>query len=114
MSVDEANKILPGEVESLIDALKSVGGGNLTRDAATNLQKCIKATVLEGKKSTITITLDIKKQGDDMIIIEGATKANIPIKKMSAGFFYSQSNFLPSRNRQDQMTMPFNKEEGDQ
>lgn len=110
MSSPNDNTIQPGEVDSLIESLKSVGGGKLTQQAAENLQKCVKATVLQGKKSTLTITLDIKKQGDDMIMIEGATKANVPAQKMSAGFFYSQQNFLPSRNRQDQMVMPFNEE----
>lgn len=104
MTVKE-NTILPGEVQGLIDAIKSIGGGSLSQQAANNLQKAVKATVLQGKKSTINITLAIKKSGDDMITIEGTTKANIPITPISGGFFYNPRTFMPSRNRQDQLVM---------
>ena len=98
------NEILPGEVQSLIDALNSIGGA-LSEKAAINLQKAVKSTVLQGKKSTVSITLAIKKQGDDMITIEGTTKANIPQTPITGGFFFNPRTYMPSRNRQDQLVM---------
>ena len=46
-------EIHPGEIEVLIEAMKSIGGGELTRQAAENLQKAVKATYLNDKKSSI-------------------------------------------------------------
>lgn len=110
MSAKETT-ILPGEVQELIDAIKSIGGGALSQQAANNLQKAVKATVLQNKKSTVNITLSIKKSGDDMIVIDGTTKANIPTTPISGGFFYNPRTFMPSRNRQDQLVMNLNKGE---
>lgn len=101
--------IVPNEIEALIDAMKSVGGGELTQMAATNLQKVVKATMLEGKNSTIQINLKIVKTNEEMIIIEGTTKATLPTPKITGAFFVDKQKYLPSRNRPDQMVMDFNK-----
>lgn len=103
----DANSIVPGEVQALIEAIKTIGGGALSQQAATKLSEAVKATVLLGKNSSVTIQLKIKKANEEMITIEGNTKATIPQAPISAGFFYSQQNYMPSRNRQDQMTIPF-------
>jgi hypothetical protein len=113
MSANETigGTIFPGEVQALIDAIQSIGGGALSQKAADNLQKAVKATVLQGKKSTVSITLSIKKANDEMITIEGDTKASIPSTPIAGGFFYNPRTFMPSRNRQDQMVMDFKKGE---
>ena len=75
--------IYPAEIEILIEAMKSIGGGELTRQAAENLQRAVKATCLEDKKSSVTIVLTIQKTNDEMITISGATKATLPAQKIS-------------------------------
>ncbi len=107
-SSQDQSTIQPGEVQSLIEAIQSIGGGLLSQQAATNLQKAVKATVLQGKKSSIVITLNIKKANDEMVTIEGTTKANIPQTPIAGGFFFNQRTYMPSRNRQDQMVIDFN------
>jgi len=103
------NEIVPSEIESLIEAMKSVGGGELTQQAANNLQKAVKATMIEGKKSTITITLGIIRTNEEMITIEGTTKATLPTPKISGAFFVNKQSYLPTRNRPDQAVIDFNK-----
>ncbi len=101
--------IYPAEIEILIEAMKSIGGGELTRQAAENLQRAVKATCLEDKKSSVTIVLTIQKTNDEMITISGATKATLPAQKISGAFFVNHQTYLPQRNRPNQMVMEFNK-----
>lgn len=51
------NIISPGHVESMIEALKAIGKGSLASQIAEGLQESVKATAIEGKKSSITIKL---------------------------------------------------------
>lgn len=101
--------IYPAEIEILIEAMKSIGGGELTRQAAENLQRAVKATCLEDKKSSVTIVLTIQKTNDEMITISGSTKATLPAQKISGAFFVNHQTYLPQRNRPNQMVMEFNK-----
>ena len=103
------SEILPDEINVLIDAMKSIGGGELTRQAAQNLQKAVKSTYLNEKKSSISINIDIHKANDEMITLTGTTKANLPANKITGAFFVNQQTFLPSRNRPDQLVMTFDK-----
>ncbi|HAC70147.1 MAG TPA: hypothetical protein DCF41_00330 [Arcobacter skirrowii] len=107
--MDEQKEIYPAEIETLIEAMKSIGGGELTRQAAENLQKAVKATYLNDKKSSIQIVIEITKTNDEMITLTGSTKANLPANKIQGAFFVNQKTFLPSRNRPNQMVMEFNK-----
>ena len=105
----QENEIFPAEIESLIDAMKSIGGGQLTQQAANNLQQAVKATCIEDKKSSITITLTVSKTNDEMITITGSTKATLPAQKIQGAFFVNHQTYLPTRNRPNQMVMEFNK-----
>ena len=102
--------IYPAEIEILIEAMKSIGGGELTRQAAENLQRAVKATCLEDKKSSVTIVLTIQKTNDEMITISGSTKATLPAQKISGAFFVNHQTYLPQRNRPNQMVMDFRKD----
>jgi hypothetical protein len=102
--------IYPAEIEILIEAMKSIGGGELTRQAADNLQRAVKATCLEDKKSSVTIVLTIAKTNDEMITISGSTKATLPAQKISGAFFVNHQTYLPQRNRPNQMVMDFRKD----
>ncbi|OCL85714.1 hypothetical protein AAX26_01781 [Aliarcobacter thereius] len=99
--------IQPADVEVFIDAFKSIGGGNLALQVAQNLQKAVKNTYINEKKSSISINIDIIKTNDEMISLSGSTKANLPVQRISGAFFVNQQTFLPSRNRPDQMLMNF-------
>ena len=102
--------IYPAEIEILIEAMKSIGGGELTRQAADNLQRAVKATCLEDKKSSVTIVLTIQKTNDEMITISGSTKATLPAQKISGAFFVNHQTYLPQRNRPNQLVMDFRKD----
>lgn len=107
---DNNTEIYPAEIETLIDAMKSIGGGELTRQAASNLQKAVKATCLEDKKSSIIIELTISKTNDEMITISGSTRAKLPTQKITGAFFVNHQTYLPTRNRPNQMVMDFKKD----
>lgn len=109
MGADNAD-IYPAEIEILIEAMKSIGGGELTRQAANNLQKAVKATCLEDKKSSVTIVLTIAKTNDEMITISGSTKASLPAQKISGAFFVNHQTYLPQRNRPNQTVIDFKKD----
>ena len=103
----EENQILPGHVDPMIAALKSVGKGSLAAQMAENLQDAVKATMLEGKKSTITMKLEITKQSDEMITLTGYSEAKIPKPKPSGSFFVDpMKNYTIGRNRPDQQILP--------
>lgn len=108
--MDANTDIYPAEIEILIEAMKSIGGGELTRQAADNLQKAVKATCLEDKKSSITIVLTIQKTNDEMITISGSTKASLPAQKISGAFFVNHQTYLPQRNRPNQTVIDFKKD----
>ncbi|MFW2606225.1 hypothetical protein [Aliarcobacter butzleri] len=101
--------VQPEDVEVFIDAFKSIGGGHLALQVAQNLQKAVKSTYLNEKKSSISINIDIHKANDEMITLTGTTKANLPANKITGAFFVNQQTFLPSRNRPDQLVMTFDK-----
>lgn len=105
-----ANEILPDEINVLIDAMKSIGGGELTRQAAANLSKAVKATCLEDKKSSVIIELTISKSNDEMITIAGSTRAKLPTHQISGAFFVNHQTYLPQRDRPNQMVMNFTKQ----
>ena len=109
MGADSAD-IYPAEIEILIEAMKSIGGGELTRQAADNLQRAVKATCLEDKKSSVTIVLTIQKTNDEMITISGSTKATLPAQKISGAFFVNHQTYLPQRNRPNQTVIDFKKD----
>ena len=89
---------------------KVLGGGELTRQAAENLQRAVKATVIEDKKSSVTIVLTISKTNDEMITISGSTRAKLPTQKITGAFFVNHQTYLPTRNRPNQMVMDFRKD----
>lgn len=98
--------ILPAEVEAFISAFKSIGQGTLSEEAARSLQQAIKATVMEQKKSIVTIKLHIKHNVEDQIVIEGEVSATVPKPKSTAAFFVDTRTFLPTRNRPNQQVLP--------
>ncbi len=98
-------QILPKQVEAFINAFKAMGGGELSMQAGDKLSKAIKATMVEGKKSTVTITLSVIKTNEEMITIDGAIKINTPTPKISGAFFVDCKNYLPSRNRPEQQLL---------
>ncbi len=102
----EQTTVLPKDIERFINAFRSIGKGALSEQAARDMQKAIKATMIEGKKSTVTIKLDIKRSSEDMITIDGESKATIPTTKISGAFFVDRE-FLPTRNRPEQLVMKF-------
>ena len=101
--------VLPKQVEAFVNAFQSIGGGDLSTQAGEKLSKAIKATMIEGKKSTVTITLGIARTNEEMITIEGAVKATLPTPKITGAFFVDCQNYLPSRNRPDQQVIDFDK-----
>ena len=98
--------ILPSQVEQFLNAFKSIGAGSLSEEAAAQLQRAVKATMIEQKKSTVTIKLHIKSNVEDQIVIEGECTATVPKPKPKAAFFVDTRTYMPTRNRPDQQILP--------
>jgi len=104
----QENIILPRHVESMIEALKAIGKGSLAEQIAKGMQDAVKATALEGKKSSITIKLEISKQSDEMLSLTGECIVKIPKPKPSSSFFFdAMDGYQIGRNKPDQQILPF-------
>ena len=102
----EENQIFPSHIDALISALKSIGKGELATQAADQLREAVKATIIEGKKSIITIKLEITKQSDEMITLTGSSEAKIPRPKPSGSFFVDpMKDYQIGRNRPEQQVL---------
>jgi len=99
-------EVLNSEIQAFIDAFQTVGNGEIADETAKNLRKCVKATMLQEKKSTLTIKIDISKVADDQITMTGTVSAKIPETQIKTGFFVNDRTFLPSRNRPEQKILP--------
>ena len=104
-------EVLDNKIEGFVKALKSIGAGDLAEEAANNMVEGIKATMIEGKKSTVTITLSISQANDEMVTIEGTSTAKLPKPKPQSTFFVDGMTYLPSRERPEQRVMTFERGE---
>jgi len=107
--MSDTTVVLPKQVEAFVNAFQSIGGGDLSMQAGEKLSEAIKATMVQGKKSSVTITLGIGRTNDEMITIDGAVKATLPTPKITGAFFVDCQNYLPSRNRPNQTVLDFDK-----
>ena len=105
--MQEQNIVQAGPVDALINALKSVGRGTLAHQAAEHLLEATKATMIEDKKSTVTIKLEITKQSDEMVAVTGWAEAKIPQPKPTSSFFVDPMNgYQIGRNKPEQQILP--------
>ncbi len=100
------DEVLASEIEAFIEAFRTVGNGEIADETAKNLRKCVKATMIQEKKSTLTIKLEISKIADDQIAMVGTVSAKVPEPQIKTGFFVNDRTFLPSRNRPNQQVLP--------
>lgn len=104
----EENVIHPEHVKAMIEALKSIGRGSVADQAAQHLTDAVKATMIEGKKSVVTIKLEIQRQSDEMVSVTGWSEAKIPKPKPSSSFFVDpMKNFMIGRNKPEQKILDF-------
>lgn len=96
----------PSEIQNFIDAFRALGGGEVAEETAQKLQECVKASMIEGKASTLTISMGIKRTSEETIVIEAEVKAKIPQPKKSSSFYVNQQTMLPTRNRPEQQILP--------
>jgi len=99
-------EVLNSEIQAFINAFQTVGNGEIAETTARNLKKCVKATMLQEKKSTLTIKLEISKVAVDQITMVGTVSAKVPETQIKTGFFVNDGTFLPSRNRSTQQVIP--------
>lgn len=99
-------EVLASEIEAFISAFRVVGNGEIAEETSRRLKECVKATMLQEKKTTLTIKLEIGKIADDQISMTGTVSAKIPVPQIKTGFFVNDRTFLPSRNRPEQQTLP--------
>jgi len=98
-------EVLNSEIQAFINAFQTVGNGEIAEATARNLKKCVKATMTQEKKSTLTIKLEISKVADDQITMVGTVSAKVPETQIKTGFFVNDRTFLPSRNRPEQQVL---------
>jgi len=101
-----SHQVIASDIQQFIDAFRALAGGEIAEETAQKLQECVKATMIEGKGSTLTISMGIKRTSEETIIIEGEVKAKIPQPKKSSAYFVNLQTFLPSRNRPEQQVLP--------
>jgi len=99
-------EVLASEIQAFIDAFQTVGNGEIAEETAKKLKKCVKATMLQEKKSTLSIKLEIAKVADDQITMVGTVSASVPEPKIKTGFFVNDRTFIPSRNRPKEQILP--------
>lgn len=99
-------EVVASEIEAFINALQVVGNGEIANNAASCLRDCVKATMIQDKKSSITIKLEISKSADDQIVMVGDVSNVLPRVKIKTGFFVNQQTYMPSRNRPNQQILP--------
>jgi len=99
-------EVLASEIQAFIDAFRSVGNGEIAEETSRNLKKCVKATMIHGKKSTLNIKLEISQIADDQIAMIGTVTSKVPETQIKTGFFVNGQTFLPSRNRPNQQILP--------
>ncbi len=99
-------EVLASEIEAFISALRVAGNGEIAEEASRKLKECVKATMVQEKKTTLTIKLEIGKIADDQISMTGTVSAKIPKPQIKTGFFVNDRTFLPTRNRPNQQTLP--------
>lgn len=99
-------EVLTSEIQAFIDAFRTVGNGEIAEETSRNLKKCVKATMIQGKKSTLTIKLEISQIADDQIAMIGTVSAKVPEPQIKTGFFVNQQTYMPSRNRPTQQVLP--------
>lgn len=99
-------EVLAPEIDAFIDAFRIVGNGDIADNTARGLKKCVKATMLEGKKSTLTIKLEITRTTDETIAMSGEVNTKVPVPKVVSSFFVNRMTNLPTRNRPNQGILP--------
>lgn len=92
------------ESEMFVEALKSIGAGELVAKCAKEMAKAIQASTLSNKPTSLTLKLDFKPSGKELLSIRGSCKAIVPVEKEESSFFVSAA-FLPTRERPEQLTM---------
>lgn len=104
--MQEGQEVVASEIEAFINALRVVGNGEIADNAASALRECVKATMIQEKKSSISIKLEISKVADDQITMTGTVDHHVPRPKIKTGFFVNTQTFMPSRNRPNQQILP--------
>lgn len=99
-------EVLAAEIEAFISAFRVVGNGEIAEETSKKLKECVKSTMINDKKTSITIKLEIAKVADDQITMVGTVSAKIPEPQIKTGFFVNDRTFLPTRNRPEQQTLP--------
>lgn len=104
--MEQNQEVFASEIDAFINAFRVIGNGDIADNTARALKACVKATMIQDKKSTITIKLEISKVADDQIAMVGDVSHTIPRPKIKTGFFVNDQTFMPSRNRPNQQTLP--------
>lgn len=104
--MEQNPEVFASEIDAFINAFRTIGNGDIADNTARALKACVKATMIQEKKSTITIKLEISKVADDQITMVGEVNHTIPRPKIKTGFFVNEQTFMPSRNRPNQQILP--------
>lgn len=101
--------VLESEVNSFLNGLQAIGRGDLVQEAAKRMKQCVKATMLEEKKSTLTIKIEInrvKESDDPQVMLSGSVAYTAPKPTVKANYFVNEHTFELSRNRPEQTILP--------
>ncbi|MDL0089268.1 hypothetical protein [Campylobacter gastrosuis] len=103
-------KVINSDIDVLIDALRSLGGGAFLSETAKNLKTAINSVVSTSKPASVTLKLTIKPDQHEsgQIVVFGQNGLNLPKEPVKTRFYVS-NEMLPSRNAPEQLVFDFKK-----
>lgn len=84
------------------EVVRTLSGGQTEMAATEQLSALVKLVKETGKPGTFTLTLKVKPNGDDSVIIENALTSKEPTPTRSTNIFYVDGGNL-SRNKPNQL-----------
>ncbi|MBR8466356.1 hypothetical protein KDE13_08420 [Campylobacter sp. faydin G-140] len=102
--------VVNSDIDVLIDALRSLGGGAFLSETSKNLKTAINSVVQTEKSANITLKLTIKPDQHEkgQIVVFGSNSVILPKEPIKTRFYVSKE-MLPSRNAPDQLVFDFKK-----
>ncbi|AQW80771.1 hypothetical protein CPIN17260_0443 [Campylobacter pinnipediorum subsp. pinnipediorum] len=100
--------VVNNDIDILIEALRSLGGGSLLAQTANNLKDAISAVQSTKKTASVNIKITVKTDpnSENEIVVFGTTGVTLPKEPIKTRFYVSRE-FLPTRTAPDQLVMTF-------
>lgn len=109
MKDTEMTKKTPGEeapANAFEHMLRTHRNGLVANKASDALNQVIEAARMRGKAASMTLTVTVKPQNDDQIILEVQCKAKLPDEKLAGALWYVDEDNRLHRSDPKQRELP--------